>query len=54
MSPGYIITRGFLGNTMVTRGYGHNSFSATIIREVIRLTSYIKQTLNLESYIGNH
>lgn len=53
MSAGHIITRGFIGNTMVTRGYGQNSWTAIIVREVLRLTSYIKQRLDLESYIGN-
>ena len=53
MSAGHIITRGFIGNTMITRGYGANTFTATIIREVLRMTSYIKRTLNLESHIGN-
>ena len=48
---GHIITRGYIGNTMVTRGYGQNTFTAVIIREVLRLYSYIKQTLNIESNI---
>lgn len=50
MSAGHIITRGFIGGTMVTRGYGTNTFTALIYREILRLYSYIKTTLNLESY----
>jgi len=46
---GHIITRGFIGGTMITRGYGVNSFTAIIIREILRLYSHIKQTLTIES-----
>lgn len=46
---GHIITRGLGGMTLITRGYGVSAFTAIIIREVLRLYSYIKQTLNIES-----
>lgn len=49
MSAGHIVTRGFIGGTMVTRGYGQNTYTALIYREILRLYSYIRQTLNLES-----
>lgn len=45
----HIITKGLSGRTIVTRGYGISSFTAHITREILRLYSYIKQTLNLES-----
>lgn len=50
MRAGHIITRGLIGNTMVTRGYGQNTYTALIYREILKLYSYIKTTLNLESY----
>lgn len=46
---GHIITRGFIGGTMVTRGYGQNNFTALIVREILRLYSYITKTINLAS-----
>lgn len=48
---GHIITRGLSGRTLVTRGYGVSSFTANIVREILRLYSYIKQTLSLESNV---
>jgi hypothetical protein len=54
MSAGHIITRGYGGLTIVTRGYGISSFTATIYREVKRVFSRIVQTINLESIIDGN
>lgn len=51
MSAGHIITRGLIGGTMVTRGYGTNTFTALIYREILKLYSFIKTTLSIESNI---
>lgn len=47
----HIVTRGYGGRTAVTRGYGVNSFTAHITREILRLYSYIRTTLGLESRV---
>ena len=52
MSEGHIITRGLSGRTLITRGYGVSSFTAIIIREVLRLYSTIKTQLDLRSEAG--
>jgi hypothetical protein len=49
MNYGHIITRGFLGGTMITRGFGQSSFTAFIKREVLRVVSFIRRTLDIES-----
>ena len=48
---GHIVTKGLGGMTMITRGYGVSAFTAIIFREVLRLYSYIKTTIGLESNI---
>lgn len=48
---GHIITRGLSGRTLITRGYGVSSFTAIIIREVLRLYSYIRDQLDLNSEV---
>lgn len=49
MLAGHLITRGFVGGTMITRGLGQNGFTARIKREVLRLVSFVRRTLELES-----
>lgn len=49
MSTGHIITRGYIGGTMVTCGYGQNTFTAVIVREVLRLSSRIAELMELLS-----
>jgi hypothetical protein len=51
MLAGHLITRGFVGSTMITRGLGQNNFTAQIKREVLRLISFVRRTLELESHL---
>lgn len=47
----HIITRGYGGQTIITRGYGSSSLTIRIRKEVLRLYSYVKKTLNIASKI---
>jgi hypothetical protein len=46
-----IITRGFVTNTILTRGFGITGLIQRIIVEIFEFKSYLVRRLNLTSYI---
>jgi len=46
----YLITRGFTGPTIITRGY--TTGPSVVVREIIRVTSKICKALSISSKIA--